>query len=552
MRGACYDRAMFLPAARPVVPRPVNEPVLSYATGTPERGALLATLNAMAREQPEIPLVINGERIHTGRLVEVRMPHAHGHVLATCHQADAADLVRAADAARAAWHDWSRTPWEARAAIFLRAAELLAGPRRAEICAATMLGQSKTAHQAEIDAACELADFLRWNVHFAARLYAEQPESGPGMWNAVDYRPLEGFVLAVSPFNFTAIGGNLPAAPALMGNTVVWKPSPAAALSNWAVMRLLEEAGLPPGVINFVPGPAEELAGAALARPDLAAVHFTGSTDVFRWFWRSIGERIATYRTYPRLVGETGGKDFIVAHTSADPKAVVTAIVRGGFEYQGQKCSAASRVYLPESLFAKISAELIETTDGIAMGDVRDLHNFMGAVIDERAFLRHDAVIGAAKSDSRLRVLAGGHCDRSEGWFVRPTLIRTKDPRHDLMQRELFGPVVTMFVYPDSEWEQTLRVCDETSPYGLTGAVLANDRRAVLRAHEVLRHAAGNFYVNDKPTGAVVGQQPFGGGRASGTNDKSGSMLNLIRWVSPRTVKETLSPALDYRYPFMK
>jgi 1-pyrroline-5-carboxylate dehydrogenase len=543
---------MHLIGSRPDVPPPGNEPILSYAPGTPEKAALKTALARIAGERIEIPLVIGGERVRTGKTGTVTMPHDHGHVLATYHEGGPAELEKAALAARAAWPEWSRMPWEARAAIFLRAAELLAGKHRALINATTMLGQSKTAHQAEIDAACELIDFFRWNVHFAARLYAEQPASAPGMWNATELRPLEGFVFAVSPFNFTAIGGNLVGAPALMGNTIVWKPAPTALLSNWAILQILEEAGLPPGVVNMVNGPAPQLGEAALSRPDLAGIHFTGSTGVFQWMWKFVGERIATYRSYPRLVGETGGKDFIVAHPSADPDAVATAILRGGFEFQGQKCSAASRVYVAESVWKKIESKLLAETASIKVGPVTDFTNFMGAVIDEKAWTRLDGVIQAARKDPKVKVLVGGECDRSVGWFVRPTIVRTEDPKHTMMQTEYFGPVVTLFVYPDKDFEAVLKLVDETSPYALTGAILANDRVAVNRAHDVLRHAAGNFYVNDKPTGAVVGQQPFGGARASGTNDKAGSMLNLLRWTSARTIKETLSPPTSWQYPFLK
>lgn len=543
---------MLLDNARIQIPPPQNEPVLSYAPGTPERQALKDALARLAAERPEIPLVLGGERRRTGRTAEVRMPHAHGHVLATYHQGGAAEVEQAIAAARAAWKDWSRWPFHARAAVFLRAAELLATRWRPILNAATMLGQSKTAHQAEIDAACELADFWRFNVSFAEALYSDQPRSAPGTWNAVEWRPLEGFVLAITPFNFTSIAGNLPTAPAIMGNTVVWKPAEKSLFSSWYILALLEEAGLPPGVVNLVCGPAAEIADAALASPDLAGVHFTGSTAVFQQIWKTVGERISRYRTYPRLVGETGGKDFIVVHPSADPDAVVTAIVRGGYEYQGQKCSAASRVYVARSVWTKIEAKLIDTIQSIRVGDPTDFRNFMGAVIDQRSFEKLESRIAAARHDARTKVVAGGECDRSVGWFVRPTLILTEDPRHPLMEEELFGPIVTTYVYPDAEYEAVLALCDQTSPYGLTGAIFANDRKAIHLAHQILRHAAGNFYVNDKPTGAVVGQQPFGGGRASGTNDKAGSAVNLLRWTSARTIKETFVSPTDYTYPFMK
>jgi 1-pyrroline-5-carboxylate dehydrogenase len=541
---------MDLVNARPVTPPPHNEPMLSYAPGSPERRQLKDALARLPEEGLEIPMVIGGTRVH-GKVEEHRMPHARARVLARYHVGGAAEVHKAIAAARDAWPEWSRTPFAARAAIMLRAAELLATRRRARVNAATMLGQSKTAHQAEIDSACEAIDFWRWNVHFAEKLYGEQPVSSPGVWNAMELRPLEGFVFAVTPFNFTAIGANLPTAAALMGNTVVWKPAHTAITSNWELLRTLEEAGLPPGVINLVSGPGPEIGKAALTHPDLAGVHFTGSTGVFQWMWKTVGENIARYRSYPRLVGETGGKDFIVAHPSANAEALVTAIVRGGYEYQGQKCSAASRLYIARSVWDKIETPLCDTIRSLKMGDVTDFTNFMGAVIDEASYRKLSGVIEQARGDSGLKILAGGECDDKVGWFVRPTLLRAEDPRHELMSEELFGPVVTLHVYEDKRWEETLRLVDSTSPYALTGAVFADDRRAVAQAHDVLRHAAGNFYVNDKPTGAVVGQQPFGGARASGTNDKAGSALNLLRWVSARTVKETLVPPTSYRYPFL-
>ena len=479
-------------------PPPENEPVRSYAPGTREREELRLRLQQLQSEQIEAPMVIGGEEVRTGDTFESVMPHDKDHVLATVHKGDARHVEQAIKAAGEAWEDWHRTPWEERAAVFLRAAELLAGPWRSTLNAATMLGQSKTAHQAEIDAACELTDFFRFNVQFMLRIYAEQPSSAPGTWNRMEYRPLEGFVFAVTPFNFTAIGGNLPGSAALMGNTVVWKPASTAAYSAHFLMKLFEAAGLPPGVINLVYGSGAEIGDPALASPDLAGVHFTGSTPVFQSMWKTIGSNIANYRNYPRIVGETGGKDFIVAHPSADAEAVATAIVRGSFEYQGQKCSAASRVF-------------------------------------------------AAKVD----VLVGGGYDDSEGYFVEPTVLETTDPNFRTMRDELFGPVVTTYVYPEGKYGETLDLIDQGAPYGLTGAVFARERDAVDLAGEKLRYAAGNFYVNDKPTGAVVGQQPFGGSRASGTNDKAGSMWNLIRWVSPRTIKETFDPPTDYRYPFM-
>jgi 1-pyrroline-5-carboxylate dehydrogenase len=479
------------------------------------------------------------------------MPHDKDHVLADVHQGSAKHVEQAVAAAAEAWNDWHRLPWEERAAVFLRAAELLAGPWRDTLNAATMLGQSKTAHQAEIDAACELTDFWRFNPWFMTRMYEEQPFSSPGAWNRMEYRPLEGFVFAVTPFNFTAIAGNLPTAPALLGNTVVWKPAGTAMLSAHYLMRLLQEAGLPDGVVNLVYGSGKEIGDAALASRDLAGVHFTGSTPVFQGMWKTIGANIAEYRNYPRVVGETGGKDFIVAHPSADAEAVATAIVRGSFEYQGQKCSAASRLYMPSNLWPAVRERLAEEVPTIKVGDVADFSNFMGAVIDASSFKTQKEAIEEAKSHAKTKVLVGGGYDDSEGFFVEPTVIETEDPKFRLLREELFGPVVTAYVYPERQWSETLELVDQTAPYGLTGAIFADDREAVVEAADALRYAAGNLYVNDKPTGAVVAQQPFGGSRASGTNDKAGSVWNLIRWVSPRTIKETFLPPTDYRYPFM-
>src|SRR5947209_3587042 len=505
----------------------------------------------MQAQQIEIPLVIGGEEVRTGDTFESVMPHDKDHVLATVHSGGAPEVERAIKAAGEAWADWHRTPWEERAAVFLRAAELLAGPWRSTLNAATMLGQSKTAHQAEIDAACELIDFWRFNVEYMLRIYAEQPVSSPGTWNRMEYRPLEGFVFAVSPFNFTSIAGNLPTSAALMGNTVLWKPASTAAYSAHFLMKLFEEAGLPPGVINLVYGSGSEIGDPALASPDLAGVHFTGSTAVFQSMWKTVGDNIASYHGYPRIVGETGGKDYIVAHPSADAGAVATAIVRGAFEYQGQKCSAASRVYAPTNLWPEIREALMTEVPTIRMGPVEDFRNFMGAVIDENAFTTQEQAIEQAKRSDDAEIVAGGDADDSEGYFVAPTVVATTDPNFDLMERELFGPVVTAYVYDEKRYEDTLDVVNATSPYALTGAVFATERPAIETAHERLIHSAGNFYVNDKPTGAVVGQQPFGGSRASGTNDKAGSMWNLIRWTSPRTIKETFVPPSDYRYPFM-
>jgi 1-pyrroline-5-carboxylate dehydrogenase len=533
------------------VPTPVNEPIRDYAPGSPERASLQLRLEQMRNERLDIPLIIGGEEVRTGTVKAAVMPHDKGHVLADVHQAGPNEVEAAVKASGEAWEDWHRVPWEERAAIFLRAAELLAGPWRDTLNAATMLGQSKTAHQAEIDAACELIDFWRFNPAFMTRMYEEQPISSPGVWNRLEYRPLEGFVFAVSPFNFTAIGGNLTGAPALMGNTVVWKPASTAMLSAYYTMRIFEAAGLPPGVINLVYGSGKDIGDPALASPDLAGVHFTGSTSVFQGMWKTIGENIASYRSYPRIVGETGGKDFIVAHPTADAEAVATAILRGSFEYQGQKCSAASRVYAPESMWPAIQEQLVSQVGELKYGDVSDFSNFMGAVIDASSFATQKEAIEEAKADAKSEIVVGGGYDDSEGYFVQPTVIRTEDPDFRLLRDELFGPVVTTFVYPDGSWEETLELIDRTAPYALTGAIFAGEREAVIEASDVLRYAAGNLYVNDKPTGAVVAQQPFGGARASGTNDKAGSLWNLIRWVSPRTIKETFVPPTDYRYPYL-
>ena len=533
------------------LPQPVNEPVRDYPPGSPERASLKARLDEMAGRQIEIPMVIGGEEVRTGRTADVVMPHDHQHVLGQYHQGGEEEVTRAIAAAADARREWAELSWEARAAVFLRAAELLAGPWRDTMNAATMLGQSKTAYQAEIDAACELADFWRYNVSYMHRLMSEQPISSPGIWNRIEYRALEGFVFAVAPFNFTAIAGNLPTAPAMMGNTVVFKPASTAVYAAHFLMKIYEEAGLPPGVINMVLGSGREIGDPVLAHPDLAGIHFTGSTAVFQGMWRSVAGNIDRYRTYPRLVGETGGKDFIFAHPSADPAAVVTAVVRGGFEYQGQKCSAASRIYAPSNLWPQMRDALAEQVSEIKMGDVRDFRNFMGAVIDKPSYETQKEAVGLATGAADASVVVGGDTDDSRGWFVSPTIVETSDPGFDLMRRELFGPVVTAYVYDEKRVDDTLDLVDATSPYALTGAVFATDRRAIEHAATALRNAAGNFYVNDKPTGAVVGQQPFGGARASGTNDKAGSMWNLIRWVSARTIKETFVPPTDYRYPFM-
>ena len=534
------------------IPAPTNEPVLDYAQGSRERSALKAELRRQVGEVVDIPLIIGGREVRTARTFDVTMPHDHGHVLARCHVAGPAEAEAAVAAAREAWAEWSHWAWEERAAILLRAAELLAGPWRMKLNAATMLGQSKTAFQAEIDAACEIVDFWRFNPFFAGRVYAEQPVSGPGVWNRMDHRPLEGFVYAISPFNFTAIGANLTTSPALMGNVAVWKPSTTGVLASYYVMRLLEAAGLPPGVINFIPGVASDISDILLTSPELGGIHFTGSTGTFQHLWKSVARNVENYRAYPRLVGETGGKDFILAHESADPQAVAVAIVRGGFEYQGQKCSAASRVYVPDSMWPEVRDRAVAMTEELRMGDPADFRNFLGAVIDRSAFDNIKSYIEHADASPDTDVLAGGGCDDSRGYFIEPTLIEARDPAHKLMCEEIFGPVVTLHAYPAGEWEETLELVDRTSPYALTGAVFARDREAVRSAGAALRNAAGNYYINDKPSGAVVGQQPFGGGRASGTNDKAGSVLNLVRWVSPRTIKETFDPPTDYRYPFME
>ena len=533
------------------IPAPHNEPVLSYAPGSPERDALKNALRVMSGEVADIPVVIDGEERRGRNTNPVTSPHRHSHVLAQVHQADRKLAEEAVDAAVEAQREWASWRFEDRAAVFLKAADRLAGAWRPVLNAATMLGQSKTAFQAEIDSACELIDFLRFNVHFAERLYAEQPVSSRGVWNRMEYRPLEGFIYAITPFNFTAIGGNLPTAPAILGNTVVWKPAATAMLSNWHFFQLLVECGLPPGVINFLPGPAAEISDVLLGHRDLAGIHFTGSTPVFQSFFRTVGENIARYRGYPRLVGETGGKDFVLAHPSADVDALCVALVRGAFEYQGQKCSAASRAYIPKSLWSRARKRMLELMETITMGDVADFSNFMGAVIDQKAFKKISGYLKQAQKDEGVTILAGGGSNDSEGWFIEPTLVEADDPSYRLMCEEVFGPVLTVHVYPDRKWKDTLALVDSTSPYALTGSVFSQDRAAVEEARVALTYAAGNFYVNDKPTGAVVGQQPFGGSRASGTNDKAGSILNLMRWVSPRSVKETMEPPVEYRYPFM-
>jgi 1-pyrroline-5-carboxylate dehydrogenase len=533
------------------VPIPINEPIRSYVPGTSERQALKNKLAAMSAEKIEIPIIIGGKEIRTGNTGTQVMPHRHGHVLATWHKAGAKEVEQAIKAAAEARREWASWNFEDRASVFLRVAEMMAATWHETTNAATMLNQSKTAHQSEIDAVCESIDFLRFNVHFAEQIYDSQPVNAPGMWNRLDYRPLEGFIYTVTPFNFTSIGTNLSSAPAVMGNSVIWKPASSTVYSNYYIFKLFEAAGLPPGVINFVPGDAGVISEVLLNQSDLAGIHFTGSTAVFQKMWRTVGENISKYKTYPRLVGETGGKDFILAHASAEPDALITAIIRGGFEYQGQKCSAASRVYVPDSLWKRIKDKLIETTNSLSIGDVSDFRNFMGAVIDRAAFQKLAGYIQEAQRSDDAQVIAGGETDDSVGYFIRPTLIQARRPDYRTMCEELFGPVVTLYVYPEGQWNEILSIVDTTSPYGLTGGVFATDRTAIAHAHRMLRFAAGNFYVNDKPTGAVVGQQPFGGSRGSGTNDKAGSMINLLRWVSCRTIKENFVPPTDYRYPFM-
>ncbi len=532
------------------VPPPVNEPVISYAPGTEPRARIVRALSEVSDNIVEIPNVIGGRHVTTGRFTEVKMPCDRRHVIAKLHVGGAEEVAAAADAAEAARPAWAALPWQDRAAVFLKAAELLAGPWRDRVNAATMVGQAKTVYQAEIDAACELIDFWRFNAHYLQQILAEQPPFSPtGVWNRVDHRPLDGFVLAVTPFNFTSIALNLPTAPALAGNTVVWKPAETSAAACWVLTQLLEEAGLPPGVINVVNGPGSKLGPQIIDHPALGGIHFTGSTATFQAMWRQVAGNLSNYRCWPRLVGETGGKDFIVAHPSADPTEVGVAILRGAFEYQGQKCSAASRLYLPKSLWPAIREVVVAGLAEMKMGDVRDLSNFVGAVIDERAFRKHASWL--ARGAEQAETVAGGTCDDRVGWFVSPTLFRVDDPKHVLMQEELFGPICTAFVYDDARWDEVLTLVDTTSPYALTGAVFARDRAVLSAATERLRFAAGNFYLNDKPTGAVVGQQPFGGGRASGTNDKAGGPWNLLRWVSPRSIKETFVTARDWRYPFL-
>jgi len=534
------------------VPLPKNEPIYSYAPGTPEREALKARLNKMLSEEMEFPLLIGGKEVRTGNLADCRCPHDHKHLLARYHKAGPVEIEKAVKASKEAWKEWSETDWPFRASVFLRAAELLATKYRNILNAATMLGQSKTAHQAEIDSACEVIDFYRFNPFYMSQIYTQQPDSGPSTWNYMEYRALEGFVFAVTPFNFTSIAANLPTSPAMMGNVVLWKPASSAVYSAFFLAELWKEAGLLEGVINFIPGPGRYVGDPVLEKPDLAGVHFTGSTVVFQSMWKTIGANIMNYRSYPRIVGETGGKDFIFVHASADPEAVNTALIRGAFEYQGQKCSAASRAYIPSNLWSSLKQRMLDGVKTIKMGDIIDFTNFMGAVIDKLAFDSIVEYIEYAKKSSDAEIICGGGYDDSKGYFIEPTVVVVSDPKHKLMEEEIFGPVLTVYVYPEKEYKETLEICDKTSPYGLTGSIFANDRMAIREAFSALRHAAGNFYINDKPTGAIVSQQPFGGARASGTNDKAGSFLNLLRWVSARAVKENLNPPVDYRYPFMK
>jgi 1-pyrroline-5-carboxylate dehydrogenase len=533
------------------IPQPTNEPARMYRPGSSERESLQQELQRQLSNPVEIPMIIGGKEVRSGDLEEIRCPHDRSRLLGRYHRATTEHAEMAVQAANAARAEWANMPWSARTAILLRAAELLTGPCRDQINAATMLGQSKTCYQAEIEAACELADFWRFNPYFVYRVYEDQPISVPGILNFMEHRPLESFVFAISPFNFTAIAGNLPTAPALMGNTVVWKPASSSVLSNYYVMQILQRAGFPDGVINMIPGPGSRLGPPILDHIDLGGVHFTGSTAVFSSIYRAIGSDIRKYRVYPRIVGETGGKDFIFAHASANLEALVANTIRGAFEYQGQKCSAASRLYVPESLWPQFRKRLVEEVAEVKMGDVCDFSNFMNAVIDANAFQTISAYIEEAKNDSTYEILIGGKCDDSKGYFVEPTVVVSSDPKSKLMQEEIFGPVITIYVYPDNEYEETLRLCDQTSVYALTGAIFGRDRKAVVTAMNILRQAAGNFYVNDKPTGAIVGQQPFGGSRASGTNDKAGSVVNLLRWVSPRAIKEALLPVENWRYPFL-
>ncbi len=532
--------------------KPENEPVFSYKPGSQERKMLKDKIEELGDKEIEIPLIIGGKEVKTGDTETIKKPHSHKDTLGCYHKAGEKEVSQAIEAAKAAKSKWEKTPWETRHAIFLKAASMLAGSERALLNAATMIGQSKNAFQSEIDAACELVDFLRFNCYFTSEIYREQPYYDADSINQLEYRPLEGFIFAVSPFNFTSIGGNLPTAPAITGNVALWKPASTAVYSNYFFMKLLMEAGLPDGVINFIPGPGSTVGPMVLNHPDLAGIHFTGSTRVLQSMYKTVAENIENYKSYPRIVGETGGKDFIFAHKSADVQELKTALVRGAFEYQGQKCSAASRAYIPSGLWNELKDDLLSTLENIKMGPPEDFTNFINAVIDEKAFDDIAEYIDYASDSEEAEIIAGGNYDKSKGFFIEPTVVLTSNPRLKLMEEEIFGPVLTIYVYPDDAFQTTLELCDNTSPYALTGAIFAKDTEAVVKAREMLRNAAGNFYINDKPTGAVVGKQPFGGARASGTNDKAGSKWNIMRWISPRTVKENLLPPTDYRYPFME
>lgn len=534
------------------VQQPDNEPLNSYAPGTPQRDALKKKMKEMLDQEIEIPLLIGGKEVKTGDLADCRCPHDHNNLLAKYHKAGPKEIEMAVSAAKEAWKEWSEMDWIARASIFKRAAEFLSQRYRYTLNAATMLGQSKTAHQAEIDSACELIDFFRFNLYYMSEIFSDQPYSPTGIWNYVEYRPLEGFIFAVSPFNFTSIAGNLPSSPAMMGNTVLWKPASSAVFSAYYIAQIFKEAGLPDGVINFIPGSGRYVGDPVLEKPDLAGVHFTGSTSVFQAMWKTIGASIKNYRSYPRIVGETGGKNFVFVHPSADLDEVVTAVIRGAYEYQGQKCSAVSRLYVPSNRWETFKQKLLDEVKTIKMGDPMDFTNFVNAVIDKGAFDSITEFIDYAKESDEAEILCGGNYDDSKGYFIEPTVVKVTNPRHKLMEEEIFGPVLTIYVYPENEFKETLELCNNTSPYGLTGAIYGTDRKAIGEAFKALRHAAGNFYINDKPTGAVVNQQPFGGARASGTNDKAGSFLNLVRWISLRAVKENLNPPKNYRYPFME
>ena len=533
------------------VPNPINEPVKFFKPGSPERAELKKRLSELKSKQIEVPLIINGEEVKTGNTSEMKIPHDHKHILGVYHKAGKKEVEQAIEAALEARKEWADMPWEQRVSIFLKMADLLAGSWRATLNAATMLGQSKVVHQAEIDSACELIDFWRFNSFYMTQLMAEQPYSPYGMWNRLEYRPLEGFVFAVTPFNFTSIAGNLPTAPALVGNVVLWKPASSAVYSAYHLMKLFEAAGMPKGVINFVPGSGGEVGTPAMSSLYLAGIHFTGSTAVFQGMWKTISDNLKNMKYYPRIVGETGGKDFIFVHNSADVDALVVAVIRGAFEYQGQKCSAASRMYIPKSIWKKFREKYVAEIKKIKMGDAEDFENFMTAVIDKGAFKSITEYINYAKNSNEAEIITGGNFDDSKGYFIEPTTIVTTNPKFKTMEEEIFGPVLTVYIYEDEKFEETLQLCDTTSPYALTGAVWAQDRKAILKMSDKLRNASGNFYINDKPTAAVVGQQPFGGGRASGTNDKAGSGLNIMRWMTVRTIKETFEPPKDWRYPFM-